>query len=78
MAQGRRRIWKIRGERQAEGPWAISAPLLTGYASLVWPWNTVVWYVWLPAGCAFALAPAHQLETIYQAVAEGKAIKPNS
>ena len=52
--------------------------LLTNYAYLVWPWNAVVWYIWLPAGCAFALAPAYQLETIYLAVTEGKAAKPGS
>lgn len=52
--------------------------LLTNYAYLVWPWNAVVWYIWLPASCAFALAPAYQLETIYLAVTEGKAAKPGS
>lgn len=45
---------------------------LTAYAYLPWPWNSVVWYVWLPAACAFALAPAYQLETIFQAVTEGR------
>ena len=46
--------------------------LLTNYAYLVWPWKCVVWYIWLPAGCAFALAPAYQLETMYLAITEGK------
>ncbi len=41
---------------------------LTNYGLLPWPWNSVVWYVWLPAGCTFALAPAYQLETIFQAM----------
>jgi len=45
---------------------------LTVYDYLPWPWNSVVWYVWLPAACAFALAPAYQLETIFQAVTEGR------
>jgi hypothetical protein len=43
---------------------------LTAYGYLPWPWNSVVWYIWLPASCAFALAPAYQLETIFQAVTE--------
>lgn len=44
---------------------------LTAYGYLPWPWNSVVWYIWLPAACAFAVAPAYQLETIYQASTEG-------
>jgi GNAT superfamily N-acetyltransferase len=34
------------------------------YGYLVWPWNSIGWYVWIPAAAAFALAPAYQLEAI--------------
>ncbi|MDE3167515.1 MAG: hypothetical protein KGN36_17065 [Acidobacteriota bacterium] len=34
-----------------------------------WPYSAVEWYVWLPAGAAFALAPAYQLESIAHATA---------
>lgn len=44
---------------------------LTQYGYLTWPSSSVVWYIWLPAGCAFALAPAHRLETICRAVHAG-------
>jgi hypothetical protein len=45
---------------------------VTSYDYLHWPWSAVVWYIWLPANCALALAPAYQLETIFQAVTEGR------
>lgn len=34
---------------------------------LPWPWSSLTWYLWLPAGAAFALAPVYQLEAIEQA-----------
>ncbi len=37
------------------------------YGYLAWPWNAVIWYVWLPAASAFAAAPVYQLEAICQA-----------
>jgi hypothetical protein len=36
---------------------------------LPWPYSAIGWYVWLPAGAAFALAPAYQLEAISHAAA---------
>ncbi len=36
----------------------------TNYGHLAWPWNSIVWYVWLPAAAAFARGPAFQLEVI--------------
>lgn len=38
------------------------------YGYVRWPWTALGWYVWLPAGAAFALAPAYQLEAIRHAV----------
>jgi hypothetical protein len=46
--------------------------LLAAYYCLPWPWNSLVWYISLPASCAFALAPAYRLETIFQAVTGGR------
>ena len=43
------------------GVWAFN------YGYLVWPWVSITWYLWLPAACAFACAPAYQLEAIYHA-----------
>ncbi|MBS1854010.1 MAG: hypothetical protein JST11_01490 [Acidobacteria bacterium] len=40
---------------------------------LPWPYSAIEWYVWLPAGAAFALAPAYQLESIAHA-AESAAV----
>lgn len=37
-----------------------------------WPWNSAIWYIWLPAGAAFALAPVYQLEAILQASGAGE------
>jgi hypothetical protein len=34
---------------------------------LPWPWSTVEWYVWLPSGAAFAVAPIYQLRAIHAA-----------
>jgi len=45
--------------------------LMAAYYYLPWPWNSVVWYISLPASCAFALAKAYRLETIFQAVTGG-------
>jgi hypothetical protein len=39
----------------------------TAYGYLPWPWSSLSWYVWVPAGAAFALAPAYQLEAIHSA-----------
>ena len=43
---------------------------LTNYGYLGLRSSAVVWFVWLPAGCAFALAPAYRLESITRAVRE--------
>jgi len=43
------------------GTWAFN------YGYLPYPWSAVVWYVWLPAAAAYALAPAYQLEAIHRA-----------
>jgi hypothetical protein len=51
---------------------------LTAYGYLISPWNSLVWYIWLPAGCAFALAPAYQLETIFQAVSGKDGIRQSN
>jgi hypothetical protein len=37
------------------------------YGYLQWPWNSLTWYIWIPAACAFALAPAYQLDAIHRA-----------
>lgn len=50
------------------GTWAFN------YGYLPYPWNSIVWYLWLPAAAAFALAPAYQLEAIHHATTiEGEA-----
>jgi hypothetical protein len=36
----------------------------TSYGYLPWPWNSLGWYVWIPAAASFALAPAYQMEAI--------------
>lgn len=41
---------------------------LENYGILVWPWNSVIWLVWLPASAAFALGPACQLAASAQLV----------
>jgi hypothetical protein len=41
----------------------------TAWGYLPWPWSSLIWYLWLPAGAAFALAPAYQLEAIQRAYA---------
>lgn len=43
--------------------------LAEAYGYLQWPWNSVVWYLWIPASCAFAVAPAYQLDAIQRATA---------
>ena len=43
------------------GTWA------TAYGYLPWPWAAAVWSIWVPAGAAFALAPAYQLQAIQYA-----------
>lgn len=49
------------------GTWAFS------YGYLPYPWSSVIWYLWLPAAAAFALAPAYQLEAIHHAgAADGR------
>jgi hypothetical protein len=42
---------------------------LTQFGFLTWPTSSVIWCIWLPAACGFALAPAYQLETIHHATA---------
>ena len=49
---------------------------LTSFGYLVWPWNSVIWYVWLPAASAFAVAPAYQLEAISSAQAPSVGAQP--
>jgi hypothetical protein len=44
----------------------------TRWGYIVWPWNAITWYIWLPAGAAFALAPIYQLEAIQHAIADRK------
>jgi hypothetical protein len=41
----------------------------TNYGYLPWPWSALTWYIWLPAGAAFAIAPAYQLEAMRRASA---------
>ncbi len=41
------------------GEWA------TNYNYLPWPYSSIVWYVWIPAAAAYALAPAYQLEAAW-------------
>ena len=36
------------------GIWAAA------YGYLPYPWSAAVWFVWLPAAAAFALAPAYR------------------
>ncbi|PWU09698.1 MAG: hypothetical protein C5B51_05890 [Terriglobia bacterium] len=43
------------------GMWAAN------YGYLPWPWNSLTWYLWIPAAAAFARAPAFQLEVIREA-----------
>lgn len=43
------------------GYWAYN------YGFLPYPWNSITWYLWLPAAAAYALAPAYQLEAIHHA-----------
>ena len=52
------------------GNWAV----LSGHLS--WQWNSLSWYVWLPAAGAFAAAPAYQLEAINQAMDERRTRPP--
>jgi len=42
----------------------------TVWRHLPWEWAALGWYVWLPAGGAFAVAPAYQLEAIEHAMNE--------
>ena len=37
------------------------------YGYLPYPWSNIGWYLWLPAGAAFALAPVYQWEVIEKA-----------
>ena len=39
----------------------------TSWGYLPWPWSSLGWYIWLPAGAAFAIAPIHQHEAIQHA-----------
>jgi hypothetical protein len=42
---------------------------LSAYSYIPHPANTVFWYIWFPCYCAFALAPAYQMEAILRAQA---------
>ena len=37
------------------------------YGYLPYPWSNIEWYLWLPAGAAFAMAPVYQMEVIQRA-----------
>ncbi len=40
---------------------------LSAYSYVPRPANTIFWYLWFPAYCAFALAPAYQMEAVLRA-----------
>jgi len=46
---------------------AVAALWATEWDYLPWPWSSLIWYLWLPAGTVFAMAPAYQLEAIRRA-----------
>jgi hypothetical protein len=48
----------------------VVADWATRWGYLPWPWSALSWYLWLPAGAAFALAPGYQLEAIQSAIAD--------
>ncbi|HEY1341243.1 MAG TPA: hypothetical protein VGF59_27220 [Bryobacteraceae bacterium] len=37
------------------------------YSYLRWPYTAAIWYIWVPASAAFALAPAYQLKAMREA-----------
>jgi hypothetical protein len=39
----------------------------TNYGHLPWPASSVVWYLWFPSACAYALGPAYQVEAALKA-----------
>lgn len=39
----------------------------SAYGYLTYPWSNIEWYLWLPAGAAFAMAPVYQMEVIERA-----------
>ena len=41
--------------------------MVTRLGYLPWQYGAIGWYIWLPAGAAFALAPAYQVEAVAQA-----------
>jgi uncharacterized membrane protein YsdA (DUF1294 family) len=47
----------------------VVADWATRWGYLPWPWSAITWYIWLPAGAAFALAPVYQMEAIQSALA---------
>ncbi len=47
----------------------VVADWATRWGYIIWPWNAITWYIWLPAGTAFALGPVYQLEAIQNAIA---------
>ena len=53
------------------GMWAFN------YGYLPWPWNSLTWYIWLPAAAAFACAPAFQLDVIRDAESGISMVKPD-
>jgi hypothetical protein len=54
----------------------VVADWATRWSYLPWPWSAIIWYIWLPAGAAFALAPVYQLEAIQNALAHDRNISP--
>jgi hypothetical protein len=47
----------------------VVADWATRWGYLPWPWSALSWYLWLPAGAAFALGPVYQMEAIQNAIA---------
>jgi len=52
----------------------VAADWATRWDYLPWPWSAITWYIWLPSGAAFALAPVFQLEAIQNALAPDRNI----
>jgi hypothetical protein len=45
----------------------VGARWAVNWGYLPWPYDSLFWYVWLPADAAFALAPVYQLQAMDQA-----------
>ena len=52
----------------------VVADWATRWDYFPWPWSALIWYIWLPAGAAFALAPVYQLEAIQNAIAAHRGV----